>query len=133
MSQIYICSVYRLTDTRIVALISNFNLEIEKMNNKILHFLITLKLIFKIFLFMITEPISSFEFNTNQQFFYRIEFPKQICCVTISLQFSSLHCNISLSFCSFLYNGVCFDGFRFSVYDSQHFKILLIMSDPACD
>ena len=30
---------------------------------------------------------------------------------------SSLHCNISLSFCSFLYNGVCFVGLKLSVRD----------------
>ena len=28
---------------------------------------------------------------------------------------SSLHCNISLSFCSFLYHGVCFEQLKLSV------------------
>ena len=30
---------------------------------------------------------------------------------------SSLHCNVSPSFCSFLYNGVYFDGLKLSVSD----------------
>ena len=30
---------------------------------------------------------------------------------------SSLHCNISLSFCLFLYNGVCFDELNLSFSD----------------
>ena len=32
-----------------------------------------------------------------------------------SMLHSSLHCNISLSFCAFLYNGVCFDQSKLSV------------------
>ena len=30
---------------------------------------------------------------------------------------SSLHCNFSVSFCSFLYNGVYFDGLKLFVSD----------------
>ena len=30
---------------------------------------------------------------------------------------SSLHCSTSLSFCSFSYNGVCFDNLKLSVND----------------
>ena len=30
---------------------------------------------------------------------------------------SSLHWNIPLSFCSFLYNGICFGGLKLSVSD----------------
>ena len=35
-----------------------------------------------------------------------------------ALFMSSLHCNISLSFCLFFYNGVCFEGLKLSVDDT---------------
>ena len=35
----------------------------------------------------------------------------------LTLECSSLHCNISLSFCLFSYNGIFFDGLNLSVSD----------------
>ena len=35
----------------------------------------------------------------------------------ITLNKSSLHCNISLIFCSFLYSGVCYDQIKLSIND----------------
>ena len=40
-----------------------------------------------------------------------------ICLQVFSSDYSSLYCIISFSFCSFSYNGVCYDGFKRSVSD----------------
>ena len=42
---------------------------------------------------------------------------KLSCVSKASIPQSSLHCNISLSFCSFLYNGVRFNRLKLSVSD----------------